>query len=61
MALLIAFSIYFCLITNKTKQKHLFPYHITNDKNDKLKEISIINRMCYYFDNIIKIQDFKSR
>ena len=26
--------------------------------NDKLKEIDIKNRMCYYFDDIIKIEDF---
>ena len=28
------------------------------DRNDKLKEIDIKNRMCYYFDHIIKIEDF---
>ena len=27
-------------------------------RNDELKEIVIKNRKCYYFDNIIKIQDF---
>ena len=26
--------------------------------NDKLKEIDIKNRTCYYFDDIIKIEDF---
>ena len=26
--------------------------------NDKLKEIDIKNCMCYYFDDIIKIEDF---
>ena len=26
--------------------------------NDKLKEIDIKNRRCYYFDDIIKIEDF---
>ena len=26
--------------------------------NDKLKEIYIKNCTCYYFDNIIKIEDF---
>ena len=26
--------------------------------NDKLKEIDIKNRMCYYFDDIIQIEDF---
>ena len=25
--------------------------------NDELKEFDIKNRMCYYFDNIIKIED----
>ena len=28
------------------------------ESNDKLKEIDIRNRMCYYFDDIIKIEDF---
>ena len=27
--------------------------------NGKLKEIDIKNRTCYYFDGIIKIEDFK--
>ena len=26
--------------------------------NDKLKQISINNRICYYFNGIIKIEDF---
>ena len=32
IALLIAVSTYFCLIKYKTKQKHLLPYYVTNDK-----------------------------
>ena len=28
------------------------------DCNDKLKEIAIKNRTCYYFDDTIKIEDF---
>ena len=28
------------------------------ESNDKLKEIDIKNHTCYYFDNIIKIEDF---
>ena len=28
------------------------------NSNDKLKEIYIKNRTCYYFDDIIKIEDF---
>ena len=28
------------------------------ENNDKLKEIDIKNRMCYYFDDIIKIEDY---
>ena len=27
------------------------------ESNNKLKEISIKNRICYYFDDIIKIED----
>ena len=30
--LLIAFSIYCCLIKHKAKQKHLWPYYVTNNK-----------------------------
>ena len=26
------------------------------DSNDELKEINIKNRMCYYFDDIIKLE-----
>ena len=29
-----------------------------NESNDKLKEIDIKNCMCYYFDDMIKIEDF---
>ena len=36
IALLIAISIYCCLVKYKTKQKYLLPFHI---KNDKLKEV----------------------
>ena len=28
------------------------------DSNNELKEIHIKNRTCYYFDDIIKIEDF---
>ena len=28
------------------------------ESSDKLKEIDINNRTCYYFDDIIKIGDF---
>ena len=28
------------------------------ESNDKLKEIDIKNCKCYYFDGIIKIEDF---
>ena len=28
------------------------------DSNEELKEIIFTNRKCYYFDDIIKIEDF---
>ena len=31
---------------------------INMDSNEKLKKINIYNRTCYYFDDIIKIEDF---
>ena len=66
---MIAVSIYCYLIKYKSKEKHLLPHYITNDKlmNDKfknmdrkdvLKETDIKNRTCYYFDDIIRIEDF---
>ena len=36
ITLLIAVSVYCCLIKYETKQKHLLPFHLTNNK---LKEI----------------------
>ena len=68
IAFLIAVSIY-CYVTKyRTKQKHVLPYHITNhqvnkciikvESNDKLKEVDIKNRTLYYFNDIIKIEDF---
>ena len=29
------------------------------DSNDELKEIDIENRACCYFDDLMKIEDFK--
>ena len=65
---MIAVSIY-CYVTKYwAKQKHVLPYHITNyqvnkciikvESNDKLKEVDVKNRTLYYFDDIIKIEDF---
>ena len=31
---------------------------INVDRNDELKQINIKNCACYYFDDIIKIEDF---
>ena len=28
------------------------------ESNDELKEINIENRTCYFFDDIIKLEDF---
>ena len=36
-------------------QKHLLPFHV---KNNEIKEIGIKNSICYYFGDIIKIEDF---
>ena len=65
IALLIAFSIYFCSIKYKAKQKsfitilhYKWPINkcIKNmDTNDELNQINIKNRMC--FDDIIKMED----
>ena len=68
---MIAVSFYCYLIKFRAKQKH---YHLTTEianeekfyikcaikkeSNDKLKYIDIKKRACYYFDDIIKIEDF---
>ena len=31
---------------------------INVDRNDELKQINIKNCACYYFDDILKIEDF---
>ena len=64
---MIAVSIYFNLIKYRVKQKHLLPFHVTNGKSINVlqiwivmlsqKKINIKNRTCYYFDDIIKIED----
>ena len=67
MILLIAVSIYCCLIKYKAKQKHLFPFYDANSKENwyqkyimkmeshELKEIDIKNWSFYYFHDVIKI------
>ena len=32
--------------------------YVKIESNDKLKEIDIKNSTCYYFDDIVKIEDF---
>ena len=43
-----------------TKQEKFYinKYIIEMESNYKLKEIGIKKRACYYFDDIIKIEDF---
>ena len=67
IALLIAVSIYCCMIKYWANQKYLLSFHVTDKKinkciirmesDDELKEINIKNRTCYYFEDIIKIED----
>ena len=72
VALLIAVDIYCDKIIQRSKQKYLLPYHNTSkleeieterkiikmESDDELKETNIKNRTCYYFDDIIKLEDF---
>ena len=44
-------------ITNYTKF-YINKCIIRIESSDKLKEINVKNRACYYVDNIIKIEDF---
>ena len=52
-ALLIVVSIY-----RQIKRNWNLKYVIKMESNDELKEIDIKNCTCYYFDDIIKIEDF---
>ena len=60
------------MIKYQPKQKHLLPFDDIDNKQkfyinkciikresaEKLKEIDTENHTCYYFDDIIKIEDF---
>ena len=52
-ALLIVVSIY-----RQIKRNWHLEYIIKMENNDELKEIYVKNCTCYYFDDIIKIEDF---
>ena len=71
--LLIAVNIYCYLRKYWAQQIHSSPNHVTNsnlkevsfiechievESNDKFKEINIKNQTCYFFNDIIKIEDF---
>ena len=56
---------------NELKQKHLFPFHDTNNElkqvlywqyrskmSNKIKDVSIKNNTCYFFNDIINIKNF---
>ena len=66
IALLIAVDIYCYLVKYQAKQKYLLPFSVKNnelsfenlDSNNKLEEIDIKNSTYYYFDDIIKTEDF---
>ena len=73
IAFLISVSINCYFIKYRAKLKHLFPFHDTNkelksfvliiyykklESKNKPEEIDIKNHTYYYFDDIIKIEDF---
>ena len=58
-------NIYCYLIKYRVKQKYLLPFHVTNHKLINIiyiyiyiLYINIKNRTCYYFHDIIKIENF---
>ena len=55
LLIVICVNCYFCYTKYRSKQKNLLPFH---DISIKLKEIDVKNCTCYYFDEIIKIEDF---
>ena len=59
ITLLIAVNINCYLVKYQAKQKFCINKCIIKmESNEKLKEIDIKNRTCYYFDYIIKFEDF---
>ena len=71
MALLIAVSIYCCLIKYETKQKDLLPFQFTNNKlkwiiyqkyksklNNRVKDIDIKSPTYYFFNDMVNIKSF---
>ena len=71
IALLISVSIYCYLIKYQAKQKHLIPFHDTNNElkqvlyqkyklkmSNKIKNIDIRNHTYYFFDDTINIKIF---
>ena len=72
MTLLIVVGIYFCIAKYRSN-KTFWPFHDTNTNfeklninkvlknmvsNDELKEIDIKSCICYFLDDIIRIEDF---
>ena len=55
LLIVICVNCYFYYTKHRSKQKNLLPFH---DISIKLKEIDVKNCTCYYFDEIIKIEDF---
>ena len=66
-----AVSIYCYLIKRRSKQKHLLPFHDTNNElkqviyqkykskmSNKVKDLDIKIRMCYLFNDIINMKKF---
>ena len=71
IALLIVVTIYYYLIKYRAKQKHLLPFHVTNNKLkkflygqcklkmiNKFKNLGIKNHKYYFFDDIINVKHF---
>ena len=55
LLIVICVKCYFYYTKYRPKQKNLLLFH---DISIKLKEIDVKNCTCYYFDEIIKIEDF---
>ena len=51
-------NIYYHITPQIKKYKYINKYIIKMESNGKLEEIDIKNCACYYFDNIIKIENF---
>ena len=52
------YSLQYYVTNDKLKKLYINKYITKMERNDKLNKIDISNRTCYYFDDLIEIENF---